>query len=65
MEATAPESLHTPERAENRPFAPNGKLESPGHTEFVRTQSELMQTMLRMMIVASGWKDDGPPGETP
>ena len=65
MDANAPHTFQTPERAEDRQFAADGKPESAGHTEFVRTQSELMQTMLKMMIFASGWKDDGQPDGTP
>ena len=50
------------ERVEYRPLAPTGQGVSPDHAEFVRTQSQLMQTMLKAMILASGWKDDGRPG---
>jgi hypothetical protein len=50
------------ERVEYRPLAPTGLGVSPDHAEFVRTQSQLMQTMLKAMILASGWKDDGRPG---
>lgn len=50
------------ERVEYHPLAPSGQGVSPDHAEFVRTQSQLMQTMLKAMILASGWKDDGRPG---
>jgi hypothetical protein len=49
---------------DDRPFVPTGKQQSPDHAEFVRTQSQLMETMLKAMIVASGWKVDGRPDGT-
>jgi hypothetical protein len=49
-------------RVDDRPCAPSGEQVSPGHAEFIRTQSQLMETMLKAMIVASGWKVDGRPG---
>ncbi|MFZ1218906.1 MAG: hypothetical protein WAO00_06400 [Chthoniobacterales bacterium] len=50
------------ERVDYRPSVSAGQEVSPDHAEFVRTQSQLMQTMLKAMILASGWKDNGRPG---
>lgn len=47
-------------RVEDRPFASTAKQESLNDSEFVRTQTQLMQTMLKAMILASGWSVDGP-----
>ena len=46
-------------RVDGRPFTPTGKQESLNDSEFIRTQSQLMQTMLKAMILASGWSVDG------
>ena len=46
-------------RVDDRPFTPTGKQESLNYSEFTRTQSQLMQTMLKAMILASGWSVDG------
>jgi hypothetical protein len=46
-------------QSDDRPVASTGKLESVSQPEFIRTQSQLMETMLKSMIVASGWNVDG------
>ncbi len=46
-------------RVDDRPFAPTGKPESLNGSEFILTQSQIMQTMLKAMILASGWSVDG------
>jgi hypothetical protein len=65
MEPYAPKSLPAPERADNPKIVSARKPETLNHDEFVRTQSQLMQTMLKAMILASGWKDDGHQAEGP
>lgn len=62
MDSNPPESFRAPKRANDPQFARTGRHESPDHTEFVRTQTQLMQTMLKAMILASGWRDEGHPG---
>jgi hypothetical protein len=57
-------SVPATKRVDDRPFSSTGKQERPDHAEFVRTQSQLMETMLKAMIVASGWKVDGRPDGT-
>jgi hypothetical protein len=59
MEPYAPKSWPAPARADDPKIVSAGKPETLNHDEFVRTQSQLMQTMLKAMILASGWKDDG------
>src|SRR5436189_3042467 len=44
---------------DDRPFSPTGKQESVNGPEFIRTQSQIMETMLKSMILASGWNVDG------
>lgn len=58
-----PEVVHYAQPADDRPFVARGQQVSLEHAEFIRTQSQLMETMLKAMIVASGWKvDAGPSG---
>jgi hypothetical protein len=40
-----------------------GQQESLDHVEFVQTQRQLMETMLKAMILASGWRVDGSAGQ--
>ena len=46
-------------RVDDRPFAPTGEQESLDCPEFIRTQSQLMTTMLKSMILACGENVDG------
>jgi hypothetical protein len=56
---TQPGHVSVAKRVDDRPVAPTVKSESLNDSEFIRTQSQLMQTMLKAMIVASGWSADG------
>ena len=47
------------QRVDGRRFGPSGRPESLDSSEFTRTQSQLMETMLRSMILASGWSVEG------
>ena len=46
-------------QVEDRPITPIGKQENPSGPAFIRTQSQIMETMLKSMILASGWNVDG------
>ena len=46
-------------RVDDRPLASTRKEENLKGSDFSRTQSQLMETMLRSMILASGWSVDG------
>lgn len=47
------------EPVDDRPPAPTGKQERRSDPEFIRTQSQLMHTTLKALILASGWSVDG------
>jgi len=57
-----PDLVRYAEPVDHPPFVPRGEQVSLDHAEFIRTQSQLMETMLKAMIVASGWKVDAGPG---
>jgi hypothetical protein len=44
---------------DERRFGPNSRKESLNSSDFTRTQSQLMETMLKSMILASGWSVEG------
>ena len=49
------------EQVGERISAPADVHEIPAYAEFVRTQSQIMQTMLQTMIIACGERVDGSP----
>jgi len=46
---------------EDRPSPPSDLQEIPAYAEFIRTQSQLMETMLQTMIIACGERVNGSP----
>jgi hypothetical protein len=51
--------VHATERVDDRAFIRSSEKETPGCAEFIQTQSQLMETMLHSMILASGGTVDG------
>ena len=56
--------VRDPNQVNGSPSAWSSEPATPAHAEFLRTQSQLMETMLKTMILAAGWKVDGRLGGT-
>ena len=54
--------VHHAKRVNDNPSASSGEPFSPAYAEFIRTQSQLMETMLKAMILAAGENTDGSAG---